>query len=72
MAKTGRKSKGDRDAMHVRPPRALGEAVRKAAADSGLSISDFVSNALADHLGMPEHRQEPSAGPQSERLDVSA
>lgn len=48
----GRRSKGDRDQIITRPPRAVGDAVRAAADDSGMSISDYIAKVLADLHGI--------------------
>jgi hypothetical protein len=50
----GRRSKGDRDQIITRPPRAVGDAVRAAADNSGMSISDYIAKVLADLHGLPE------------------
>jgi hypothetical protein len=53
--KLGRKSKGDRDTLIVRVPRAIGDRVRSNAEDLGISIVDYVTTILARDLAMPEH-----------------
>jgi predicted HicB family RNase H-like nuclease len=50
----GRPSKGDRDAMMIRPAALLGRAVRAHAAAEGLSINEYITGVLATRLGMPE------------------
>jgi len=50
----GRPSLGERDAMMIRPASALGERVRDAADEAGMTITDYVSTILAREHGCPE------------------
>ena len=61
-ARKGRKDKGDRVAVLTRPPLALAEAVRAAADEADMSISDYVANVLAAAHGFP-----PVVGPKDDR-----
>lgn len=51
----GRAHKGDRDQFISRPPRPVGDEVRRRAEALGMSYSDFIAMILAEGLGMPEH-----------------
>lgn len=46
--------RGDRVPILSRPPRPVGDAVRTAAHERGMSVSDYVASVLADVHGMPE------------------
>lgn len=50
----GRKSKGDRDMFAVRPMRPVGDAIREAADDLGMTYGDFCCAILARAMGLPE------------------
>ena len=50
----GRPSKGDRDQIITRPARSVGDAVRAAADDHGMSLSDYVAKLLADTHGLSQ------------------
>ncbi|MFY0409784.1 hypothetical protein [Solicola sp. PLA-1-18] len=56
----GRHSKGDRDAMMIRPPRQLGDIVRDAAENEGMTITDYVTTLLAREHGLPAMAPTPS------------
>ena len=48
-------SKGDRDYLPTRVPRALGDKVRARATELGFACTnDYVNAVLAEHEGMPE------------------
>jgi hypothetical protein len=49
----GRPSKGDRDQIITRPMRSLGDVVRDAADENGMTLSDYVAKVLADAHGLP-------------------
>lgn len=51
----GRAHKGDRDQFISRPPRPVGDEVRKRADELGMSYSDFIAKILAEGLNMPQH-----------------
>ncbi len=46
--------KGDRLAHTFRPPRAVSEALRAAADECGLPLSQYVADLLAIHVGRPD------------------
>lgn len=46
--------KGDRLAHTIRPPRAVSDALRAEAASHGLSLSQYVADLLAIHVGLPD------------------
>jgi len=46
-----RASKGDRDIMVARMPREVGDAVRRQAADAGVTLSDYIAALLAREVG---------------------
>jgi hypothetical protein len=46
------KSKGDRDAMMTRPPRAVGNIIRERASTAGVPYGDYISAILCQHVGM--------------------
>ena len=54
-AKTGRRSKGDRDAFAIRPMRPVGDRIRENAAALGITYNDYVTGILARAVGMPEY-----------------
>ena len=54
-AKTGWRSKGDRDAFAIRPMRPVGDRIRENAAALGITYNDYVTGILARALGMPEY-----------------
>jgi hypothetical protein len=61
-AKTGRRSKGDRDAFAIRPMRPVGDRIRENAAALGITYNDYVTGILARAVGMPEYAPlEPTA-----------
>ena len=62
----GRPSKGDRDQILTRPSVELGEVVRAAADDSGMSISEYVAKVLAEAHGLPELAPQPHPTNQGE------
>lgn len=49
-----RPTKGDRDIMVTRPPRAVGDRVRQLSSESGLSISEWIAATLAREVGLPD------------------
>ena len=60
--KTGRRSKGDRDAFAIRPMRPVGDRIRENAAALGITYNDYVTGILARAVGMPEYAPlEPTA-----------
>lgn len=61
-----RASKGDRDSFVTRPPRAVGDEVRLQAAESNMSISDFIARLLAIEVGLPDLAPEPPRRDQEE------
>lgn len=50
----GRPSKGDRHLIASRPPRAVADAVIARADARGMTITDYVSAVLAQHVGMDD------------------
>lgn len=50
----GRPSKGDRQPLVSRVPTPIAEAVRQRAAQSGLSINDYIARLLASDVGMAQ------------------
>jgi predicted DNA binding CopG/RHH family protein len=46
--------KGDRELIGARPLRPVYEAVKNNAADRGISISQYVADVLAVHVGRPD------------------
>lgn len=50
----GRPHKGARDSIMIRPRQSLGELIRAQADEAGMTITDFVSTAMAEKLGHPE------------------
>lgn len=46
--------KGDRLAHTIRPPRMVSDALRAEAAARGLSLSQYVADLLAIHVGRPD------------------
>lgn len=54
MARIGRPSKGDRDVLYTRVPRAVGDAIRALSDQTGMAISDVIAALAAESLGMPE------------------
>lgn len=46
--------KGDRLAHTIRPPRAVSDALRAEANSQGLSLSQYVVDLLAIHVGRPD------------------
>lgn len=46
--------KGDRLAHTIRPPRAVSDALRAEAASHGMSLSQYVADLLAIHIGRPD------------------
>jgi len=46
--------KGDRAQIMCRPRLPVYEEIRRRAAESGLSMSQYVADLLATHVGMPE------------------
>lgn len=46
--------KGDRLAHTIRPPREVSDALRDEAASHGLSLSQYVADLLAIHVGRPD------------------
>ncbi|GAB3682876.1 hypothetical protein GCM10028814_20430 [Angustibacter aerolatus] len=68
----GRPSKGDRDQILTRPPRALGDAVRAHAEELGMTVSDYVATLLADAHGMPEYAPSRVASRPQEELPLKS
>jgi predicted DNA binding CopG/RHH family protein len=56
--RTGRPSKGDRDRLPVRLPKAFAEAAKNHAARRGLTFNDYVMELLAADMGVPADQQE--------------
>ena len=54
--------KGERVLIAARPPLAVYDAVRQRAADHGTSISQYVSDVLAAHIGRADLVREPAEG----------
>jgi hypothetical protein len=52
--RTGRPSKGDRDAFMVRPPRAVGNAIRERAEQAGMHYGEYIAAVLACAVDMPD------------------
>jgi hypothetical protein len=54
-----RESKGERWVLTVRPDREVSERVKQLAAETGASsVSQYVADLLALHVGMPERLRE--------------
>lgn len=53
--------KGDRLAHTIRPPREVSDALRAEAAAHGLSLSQYVADLLALHVGRPDLVREMTA-----------
>jgi predicted HicB family RNase H-like nuclease len=58
QGRVGRPSKGARRRVEVRVPVLLAEALETAAAQDGQAVSDWVTELLAERLGLPYPRQE--------------
>ncbi len=56
--KTGRPSKGERSHVNFLLPTAFHVAVKKHAAERGMTITDLVGELLATEIGMPYETQE--------------
>lgn len=54
----GRPNKGERDLIASRLPTELGDAVRMAADEHGMTISDYVAKILAEALSLPQFAPE--------------
>lgn len=65
----GRKSRGPRETLITRVPPPLAEKVRDGAARSGLSITDYMANALAASHGLAPVATPPG---QQKELPISA
>ena len=52
--KPGREHKGDRMLLQSRPVREVWDAVHARAADAGTSVSQYVADLLAEHVGRPD------------------
>lgn len=65
----GRPSKGRRALLGCRAPEKLDQAVRAAAYEADMSISDYMVTVLAQHLEMPE--QAPQVTPLEARLPMT-
>ncbi|WP_234797740.1 MULTISPECIES: toxin-antitoxin system [Mycobacteroides] len=50
----GRPHKGDRVLLQSRPAREVWYAVRIAASEAGVSVSQYVADLLAQHVGRPD------------------
>lgn len=50
----GQPHKGERVLLQTRPHREVWEAVHAAARNAGLSVSQYVADVLAEHVGHPE------------------
>lgn len=50
----GQPHKGDRVLLQARPPREVWDAVHIAASEAGLSVSQYVADLLAQHVGRPD------------------
>jgi len=67
----GRKSKGERDALHVRVDPLISEAVRARAAERHMSVNDFVASVLGREVGMANLAPEAPILPKPEELPIS-
>lgn len=76
----GRPHKGDRVLLQSRPAREVWYAVRIAASEAGVSVSQYVADLLAQHVGRPDlvreldnQRRAPAADawPDQHCLDAS-
>lgn len=54
----GRPHKGDRILLQSRPARDVWYAVHLAASDAGVSVSQYVADLLARHVGRPDLMRE--------------
>lgn len=54
----GQPHKGDRILLQARPPREVWYAVHNAASEAGMSVSQYVSDLLALHVGRPDLARE--------------
>ena len=54
LGRMGQPNKGDRELLQSRPVRPVWEAVHAAAASAGLSVSQYVADVLAIHVGRPD------------------
>ncbi|WP_420116568.1 hypothetical protein [Micromonospora sp.] len=66
--KTGRPSKGQRDAFIVRPPTSLGNEIRAAADSQGMTYQDYLLTLVAVAMGMPEYA--PATPPRAEQISL--
>lgn len=66
--KTGRPSKGERDAFSLRPPQPLGDRIRAAADDKGMSYNDYLMSIVANAMGMPQYAPAPRTPAEQIRL----
>ena len=62
MGRMAQPHKGDRVLIAARPPQAVYDAVRQIAADRGVSISQYVSDVLAAHVGRADLVREAGEG----------
>lgn len=67
----GRKSKGEREALHTRVDPLVSEAVRARAADRGMSLNDFVASVLAREVGMTNLAPQAPIRQKPEELPIS-
>ena len=56
--------------MVTRPPRAVGDAIRRRADETGLSISEYIAHVLANDVGRPDLAPRPQPREQK-RLDIA-
>ena len=58
QGRPGRPSKGERERIDLKVPPALKLAAMKVAAESGMTLMDFVGGLLAEATGVPYMAQE--------------
>lgn len=61
QSRMGRPTKGDRRQFITRVPRVGADLVEAAAAERGLSLSDYISLVLCQHHGLDVKMPEPDA-----------
>ena len=67
----GRIHKGDRDQFITRPARPVGDAIRARAAAAGMSYSDYIAAALAEHEGLSQYAPKPSPASAQGELQIT-
>ena len=60
----GQPHKGERVLLQSRPVLPVWEAVHERAAEAGLSVSQYVADVLARHVGLPEYVRELDTKPE--------